>query len=30
MWNGNILKEFNGTNDSAFDPELLLKSLEYK
>ena len=30
MWNGNILKEFNGTNDSAFDPELLLQSLEYK
>ena len=30
MWNGNILKEFNGNNDNAFDPELLLKSLNFK
>lgn len=30
MWNGNILKEFNGTNDSAYDPESLLKSLNIK
>ena len=30
MWNGNILKEFNGTNDNAYDPELLLKSLNFK
>jgi hypothetical protein len=30
MWNGNILKEFNGTNENAFDPELLIKSLKYK
>ena len=30
MWNGNILKEFNGTNESAYDPESLLKSLNFK
>jgi len=30
MWNGNILKEFNGTNESAYDPESLLKSLNSK
>ena len=30
MWNGNILKEFNGINENAFEPELLLKSLDYK
>ena len=30
MWNGNILKEFNGTNDSAYDSESLLKSLNTK
>ena len=30
MWNGNVLKEFNGINENAFDPELLLKSLDYK
>lgn len=30
MWNGNILKEFNGTNDNAYVPELLLKSLNFK
>lgn len=30
MWNGNILKEFNGTNESAYDPESLLKSLKIK
>ena len=30
MWNGNILKEFNGTNDKAYDPQSLLKSLDYK
>ena len=30
MWNGNVLKEFNGINENAFDPKLLLKSLDYK
>ena len=30
MWNGNILKEFNGINESAYDPESLLKSLNFK
>ena len=30
MWNGNIVKEFNGTNEKAYDPELLLNSLDYK
>ena len=30
IWNGNILKEFNGINENAFDPELLLKSLDNK
>ena len=27
MWNGNILKEFNGTNESAYDPESLANPL---
>ena len=30
LWNGNILKEFNGTNESAYNPESLLKSLNSK
>jgi len=30
MWNGNILKEFNGTNEKAYEPELLFKSLDDK
>ena len=30
MWNGNVFKEFNGINENAFDPKLLLKSLDYK
>jgi len=30
MWNGNILKEFNGTNEKSYNSEELRKSLEYK
>ena len=30
MWNGNILKEFNGTNEKSYNSEDLRKSLEYK
>ena len=29
IWNGNILKEFNGINEMSFDPNVLVDALNY-
>jgi hypothetical protein len=28
MWNGNIIKEFNGTNENAFNSQELLEAFK--